>query len=287
MQIILGTAQLSGNYGISNKNLTNRYNKSYLDKIYKTSKNNKINYLDTSENYPGVHKKIGSSKLNQLKIITKINLDKVFDKKKSQFRFDKILKDLNKDSIYALLIHNPVNLNNKNILSTINFIKNLKSENKVKKIGISIYDKKDLNIIKNFWVPDIVQLPLNIFNRNLIKDKTVNTLLKKNVEIHVRSIFLQGLLLSKQVPKKFIKFKPILKMWYSVTNNNLEKKISFSIKSINKFYNLKNFVIGFDDIEQINLLGKILKKIEKIPQNLKKIKTDSKILKDPRRWYKL
>ena len=287
MQIILGTAQLSGNYGISNKNLTNRYNKSYLDKIYKTSKNNKINYLDTSENYPGVHKKIGSSKLNQLKIITKINVDKVFDKKKSQFRFDKILKDLNKDSIYALLIHNPVNLNNKNILSTINFIKNLKSENKVKKIGISIYDKKDLNIIKNFWVPDIVQLPLNIFNRNLIKDKTVNTLLKKNVEIHVRSIFLQGLLLSKQVPKKFIKFKPILKMWYSVTNNNLEKKISFSIKSINKFYNLKNFVIGFDDIEQINLLGKILKKIEKIPQNLKKIKTDSKILKDPRRWYKL
>lgn len=287
MQIILGTAQLSGNYGILNKNVSNKFYKSYLNKIYKASKDNKINYLDTSENYPGVHKKIGSSKLNQLKIITKINVDKIFDKKKSQFRFNKILKDLNKNSIYALLIHNPVNLNKKNIVNTISFIKKLKSENKVKKIGISIYDKKDLNLIKNFWVPDIVQLPLNIFNRNLITDKTINLLFKKKVEIHVRSVFLQGLLLSKEVPKKFIKFKPIFKMWYSITNNELEKKISFSINFINKFYNLKKFVIGFDNIEQINLLGKILKKNEKLSLNLKKIKTNSKVLKDPRKWHKL
>ena len=136
-------------------------------------------------------------------------------------------------------------------------------------------------------MPDIVQLPLNIFNRNLVTNKTVNQLIKKNVEIHVRSIFLQGLLLSSYVPKKFLKFKSIFKKWYSITNNELEKKIFFSIKFINKHYKIKKFVIGFDNIDQINLLRKILQKNKTLPSSLKKIKISSKILKDPRKWYKL
>ena len=53
---------------------------------------NKIKFLDTSENYPSVHRKIGCSKLNRLKIITKINVDKVFDKKKLKKNSIKFLR---------------------------------------------------------------------------------------------------------------------------------------------------------------------------------------------------
>ena len=287
MQIILGTAQLSGNYGILNKNTQKKFNKSYLNKIYEVVKKNKINFLDTSENYPTVHRKIGCSKLNQLKIITKINVDKFFDKKKIEKKFNKILKDLQLDSIYGLLIHNPENLNRLNIIDILNFFKELKINKKVKKIGVSIYDKKDLNIIKQIWTPDIVQLPINILNRDLIKNKTIEYLKKKNVDIHVRSIFLQGLLLSPNLPKKVSNFKSTFIKWNLITNNKLEKKIFFSLKYFDKFYKLNKFVIGFDNIEQIQLLNKTIKKNKKLPLNLNKIVSNNKILKDPRQWNKL
>ena len=287
MQIILGTAQLSGNYGILNKNSQKKIHKLYLNKIYQVAKKNKINFLDTSENYKSVHRKIGCSKLNQLKIITKLNVDKVFDKKKIEKKFNKILEDLNLNSIYGLLIHNPENLNKINIHDILNFFNELKIKRKVKKIGVSIYDKKDLNIIKKIWIPDIVQLPLNILNKDLIKNKTIEFLKKKNVDIHVRSIFLQGLLLSKNLPKKFSSFKSTFHKWNSITNNEVEQKIFFSLKYFNKFHKLNKFVIGFDNIEQIQLLKKTINKNKKLPLDLYKIETSSKILKDPRQWNKL
>lgn len=287
MQIILGTAQLSGNYGILNKKSKKKFHKSYLNKIYEVAKKNKIKFLDTSENYPSVHRKIGCSKLNRLKIITKINVDKVFDKKKIEKKFNKILEDLGLNSIYGMLIHNPENLNRKNINDILNFFNELKIKRKIKKIGISIYDKKDLDISRKIWTPDIVQLPINILNRDLIKDKTVEFLKKKNVDIHIRSIFLQGLLLSSNLPKKFLNFRSTFMKWDLITNNQLENKIFFSIKYFKYFYKLNKFVIGFDSIEQIQLLKKIIKKNKKLPLNLHKFESRSKILKDPRRWSKL
>ena len=208
-------------------------------------------------------------------------------KKKIEKKFNKILKDLQLDSIYGLLIHNPENLNRLNIIDILNFFKELKINKKVKKIGVSIYDKKDLNIIKQIWTPDIVQLPINILNKDLIKNKTIEYLKKKNVDIHVRSIFLQGLLLSPNLPKKFSKFKSTFIKWNLITNNKLEKKIFFSLKYFDKFYKLNKFVIGFDNIEQIQLLNKTIKKNKKLPLNLNKIESNSKILKDPRHWNKL
>ena len=122
-----------------------------MNKIYEVAKKNKIKFLDTSENYPSVHRKIGCSKLNRLKIITKINVDKVFDKKKIEKKFNKILEDLGLNSIYGMLIHNPENLNRKNIKDILNFFNELKIKRKIKKIGISIYDKKDLDISRKIW----------------------------------------------------------------------------------------------------------------------------------------
>ena len=42
-----------------------------------------------------------------------------------------------------------------------------------------------------------MQIPLNLFNQDFVYDKYFQKLNKKNLEIHARSIFLQGLLLKK------------------------------------------------------------------------------------------
>ena len=46
--------------------------------------------------------------------------------------------------------------------------------------------------------PDIVQVPLNVFDRRMIENGTINNLYDQDISIHIRSIFLQGLLIMKQ-----------------------------------------------------------------------------------------
>ena len=64
---------------------------------------------------------------------------------------------------------------------------------KLVKIGVSVYDKKDINKILLKYKFDIIQLPCNIFDQRLIFDGTLDKL-KKNIELHARSIFLQGVI---------------------------------------------------------------------------------------------
>ena len=67
----------------------------------------------------------------------------------------------------------------------------------------------NLKNLKKFYKkfkPDILQIPLNLFNQDFVYDKYFQKLNKKNLEIHARSIFLQGLLLKKSHRVKKIKY---------------------------------------------------------------------------------
>ena len=284
MQIILGTAQLTGNYGYLNKKSKNEINEGYLNNLFKICIKNNIKILDTSINYRKVHEKIGNSQLRKLKIISKISIDKFFDSKKFNKQIKDIFNKLNCTTIDTLLIHNPESLNKRNIGPIIKHLENLKVSKKVKKIGISIYEKKDLKFVKGVWVPDVVQLPLNIFNRNLLNDGTINFLKNNNIEIHIRSIFLQGLLLMSKTPKKFEKYASIFNKWHRLTENKLDKKIYYSLKFINQKYKLDKFVIGFENIKQIKYLVKSLKNKYDINPELNELVAKNKYLIDPRKW---
>ena len=87
-------------------------------------------------------------------------------------------------------------------------IKNMKIDGLTNKIGISIYDFDTLEEILKKFKFDIVQAPLNILDRRLIEEGWLKKLKKKKIEVHARSIFLQGTLLLKrnQLPNAVKKF---------------------------------------------------------------------------------
>ena len=64
-------------------------------------------------------------------------------------------------------------------------------------------------------------LPYNIIDRRPIKSKIFETLHKLNIEIHTRSVFLQGLLLlnNKKMPKKFSKWSKVFNSIDKVSKN--------------------------------------------------------------------
>ena len=74
-KIVLGTAQFSGDYGVTRKNKKFTRNESH--KILKLLLSKKLKHLDTATDYKNSFEKINSFKFNDWDITTKINPKKL------------------------------------------------------------------------------------------------------------------------------------------------------------------------------------------------------------------
>ena len=285
MKIALGTANFGQKYGLSKKNI--KSNKK-IKKILKFSNNSNIKLIDTSDNYGSSEALLGKNNLKDFKVITKL---KISDNEKKSDNLENIIFEkieqslfkLNIKKLYAILLHNSNDLKGNKKYKLIKILKKLKKKNLVSKIGISIYDPKELDFIWPFWKPDIVQCPFYIVDKRIYESGWLNRLKKNKIEIHVRSIFLQGLLLKneKSIPKKFKKWENIFKELNSYCDDENILKIQVCINFIKSFKKISYVVIGFENILQI-------KKIIKYFNNKKKkypslICGDAKLI-NPQLW---
>jgi aryl-alcohol dehydrogenase-like predicted oxidoreductase len=74
-------------------------------------------------------------------------------------------------------------------------LKRLKEEGVFARIGISTYVADDPAALAARFKPDVMQLPFSLLDQRLLQDGTLARLAELGVEIHARSLFLQGLLL--------------------------------------------------------------------------------------------
>ena len=282
-KIILGTANFSKNYGVQKKNL----NSSEIKKIINFSLRNNINFFDTALNYKNVSDQLSGFLQKNVKVITKINISKNVQNPYEYIisEINKSLKKLRIKKFYAVLLHNSDCLKIKNKKKILKALKYLKEVKKIKKFGISIYSTKELDKYYKFLSPEIIQIPINIFDQRLLKSKWMHNLNKDNVEIHARSIFLQGVLLKSNLP--FKTNSNINKQWYYWKSWLMKNKLSpfdACMQFINKQKKIDKFVFGVDNLKQIRqiLNFKFKKKI-----NFSKLSTDNEKILHPQNWRKI
>ena len=214
MKLALGTTQFGLNYGISNT--VGCVPLQEINKILKLAKKSGIHVLDTAALYGKSEKTLGDTKvLNDFNIVTKTTTFPTVNKLRKIHgemitrTFQRSLKSLGITNVYGLLIHHAEDLLKGGSDYLIDAILTLKQMNLVKKIGVSIYYGQQIDqILERYPMIDIVQLPLNVLDQRLISSGHLYELKKKNIEIHSRSTFLQGLLLMK-CSKMNSYFKPI------------------------------------------------------------------------------
>ena len=189
---------------------------------------------------------------------------------------------LKKRQLECILIHSSKNLDN-NLKQILQEMEKLKKQKLVKKIGISTNNFKKFNeIIKKFDI-DVAQVPYNILDNRLTNQKNPLIIKKKNIEIQIRSIFLQGLFF-----KNYNNINDHLK---SIIDKNKKLKIFLSYKKkkkINKLLNFSyknnlanNIVIGVEKLSQLKEISAV--KINK-KNNLQGIKNNSETLINPNLW---
>ena len=195
-RIVLGGAQLGLPYGILNGGET--LSREEVARILDTAAGHGIDAIDTAIAYGQSESVIGETAQNRFKIISKlppIPLDVSNVSQWVRTQVDASLSRLKCTSLDALLLHRSQDLTDAHGAELYAAINSLKVEKIIQRFGVSIYTPDELNgIIETFDI-DVVQAPLNVFDRRILG--VIDQLTTLNIEVHVRSIFLQGVLIAK------------------------------------------------------------------------------------------
>lgn len=183
----LGTVQFGLQYGINNK--AGKPDPTEVSEILTYAFENGIRLLDSAEAYGDALNVIGSYIRNEpqrFEIISKF----VVGSESPKDRVEKWLETLRADHLYAYLYHRFEDYLSGKCRSDLLA---LKAENKIHRIGVSLYGLKELETVIADPFIDLVQLPFNPFDSTEEKKRLLKQAKQNGKEIHVRSVFLQGL----------------------------------------------------------------------------------------------
>jgi aryl-alcohol dehydrogenase-like predicted oxidoreductase len=189
-KIALGTVQFGLPYGISNAN--GQVSESECFKILDTATDSGIDTIDTAAAYGESEKVLGKyilSRKPNFKIVSKLNPN-LTDYNQIEECVTTSLQHLGVDNIYGYLVHDFEKLTSD--LRIWETIQKIKMQGLVRKVGVSVYFPEQIEwLIAQDLKFDLIQLPFNILDQRFkpyfAKLKEIGT------EIHVRSVFLQGL----------------------------------------------------------------------------------------------
>ncbi|MCP4703790.1 MAG: aryl-alcohol dehydrogenase [candidate division Zixibacteria bacterium] len=254
----LGTVQFGLDYGISNQQGQNSIKEA--GQILSEAKTLGVEILDTSPNYGTSEEVLGKCLVenSHFNIVTKTP---IFDEETITEQsgillteyFEKSLERLGCDKLYGLLVHHAENLLTLGGKYLIKSLNELKSKGLVNKIGVSVYNGEQIDKILDVIEPDIVQLPINLFDQRLIDSGHLVKLKKLGTEIHARSVFLQGLLLmqSENIPDYFEPIKNDIDNYFLYLK---EQDVSPQEAALNFAKNIEEIdyiILGVNSVNQL------------------------------------
>ena len=104
------------------------------------------------------------------------------------------LQRLHASSLDGFLVHCASDLRGSKGAELLYWLESLRDRGLVNRIGVSIYNASELEGLPLDHL-QLVQLPLSVYDQRLIRNSTIARLQDSGIAVHVRSVFLQGLLL--------------------------------------------------------------------------------------------
>jgi aryl-alcohol dehydrogenase-like predicted oxidoreductase len=279
MKIALGTAQFGLDYGVTN--LSGQVEIDEVRNILTFAKNNEIDNLDTASGYGNSEQVLGRCGVDNYQIITKtISLDNGVDKVIDGFY--RSLESLGQKQVKGLLVHDISSIKNKQFDVLFREVNELKQQGLIKKIGFSTYTSEQVNFLLENFDFDLIQVPFNVFDVRLIEGGQLQALKCKDIEIHARSIFLQGVLLDfDSLPDYFLAWKKQFKEYQIMVQNTglslLEYALNFSLS----IQEIDKIIVGINSENQLREIVQASKN----QSSLEAFPIDDINLLNPSLWY--
>ena len=216
----LGTVQFGMDYGITNGN--GHVAEALARDILDAARTAGLDFVDTAALYGNSETVLGHWGADRFAVVSKTprftggkGAENAAALKQSARAS---LQKLQTRKLYGLLAHHAPNLLDADGANLWAAMRELRDEGLTTKIGASVYSSDDIDaLLDRHDDLDLIQLPLNVLDQRLIAGGQIARLAQRGVEIHVRSVFLQGLLLqpAANTPSHLADLKPWLARWHA------------------------------------------------------------------------
>jgi hypothetical protein len=287
-RLALGTAQFGLPYGIANS--SGQISLSEASAILQYAWLAGIDTLDTAIAYGESEQRLGEVGVDKWQIVSKLPSVPEGCKDVGCWVEESVMNSLARLKIphlHGLLLHRPDQLMDSFGGELFNELCHLKEEGLIHTIGISIYNPEELDRILSTYAMDLVQVPFSILDRRLETSGWLTRLHAMGIEVHVRSVFLQGLLLMKadQRPEKFSRWQYLWDQWDAWLKTESLTPLQACLGFVLSFSEIDRIVVGIDNRTQLEeiIAATDIKSVKL--QDL--FRTDDLDLIIPSRWNQL
>jgi aryl-alcohol dehydrogenase-like predicted oxidoreductase len=217
-RLALGTAQFGLRYGVANT--SGQVSRDEVAAILAFAQSQGLDTLDTAIAYGESERSLGEVGVGQWQIVTKLPAVPESGVDPTSWVRDSVAESLRRlrvPRLHGLLLHRSQDLLGPRADALYAALCALKQRGEVEQIGVSIYGPEELDVVWPRYTLDLVQAPFNVLDRRLETSGWLARLQRAGAEIHVRSIFLQGLLLMEpgNRPAGFARWQLLWERWHS------------------------------------------------------------------------
>lgn len=288
MKLALGTVQFGLDYGVANA--AGMVSLEEASRVLAFARESGIDTLDTAAAYGESEAVLGAINVDGWHVVSKLPpqiQDEMCAADWTTACVNNTLSRLRRPSLHGILLHRPSQLFGVGGDAIYQTLQRLKHDGVVSRIGISIYAPEELdNLVRNFDF-DLVQAPLSIVDRRLISSGWMTRLADRGIELHVRSAFLQGLLLMRQEdrPRTFDRWNNLWRDWHDWLAQSGVSAVEACVRYALSHVEVGRVVVGVQSHQQLaEIVSAASRGGIEAPAHLG---ADSEDLLNPARWHSL
>ncbi|NOT95777.1 MAG: aldo/keto reductase [Nitrospira sp.] len=288
MRLALGTAQFGLPYGIANQagQVTRPAARAMLD----IAAANGIDTLDTAIAYGESETCLGEVGVQGFKLVTKLpaipaGCDGIRGWVQAQVNAS--LARLGVKAVYGLLLHRPDQLLDAGGAAIYQALQSLKEAGLVQKVGVSVYAPSELEALIPRYRFDLIQAPFNLVDRRVQSTGWLRRLKDEGIEVHTRSVFLQGLLLMSQTvrPEKFSPWSELWNTWDEWLSRYRVSAVQACLAFPLSVSESDRVVVGADSVSQLEQIVSAAASAASI--DFPDLSCNEETLINPARWCQL
>lgn len=208
---MLGTAQFGAGYGITNR--VGRLSDAAVAEVCEAAIAGGVCVFDTSPFYGDAQQRLGelTTPFGEIEYVSKFGLPD-YGTPDGGTIIDETLRTLGVDRLRGMLFHRVQDLRDPRTDEVWALLRSAQADGTIGRIGASVYDLADLEAALRLPGIDLVQLPGNLLDRRLIDHPVLQTFHDDGGEVHVRSAYLQGVILCcpSDLPEALSGLRPVL-----------------------------------------------------------------------------
>lgn len=286
MKLALGTVQFGADYGVANKLGAPKI--AEIKEILGLAKENHIDTLDTAIAYGASEEILGECGVEGFNIVTKIPPLSVYKEYSITKLEDEILRSIERlrvPKLHGVMFHRADDVARFSATELRDFFDRFRNNNLINKFGVSFSRPEQIQKVEDIVDIDIVQVPVNVIDRRFIDSGELSRLKMKGIEIHTRSVFLQGLLLMDQeeIPSYFCRWLNKLRRWNMEKDYSVRRKLATSLHWVTQNTDISKVLVGVDSLQHLKEIIEVSSETQNI-EKLEYMKSIEEDLVDPSRW---